>query len=245
MRIVDLTQPVLNGMVVGAGMEIYRRNPARIEVIACHSPAHAERLQAKGCLVAEDADRNYVATASRLVLTSHTGTHIDAPSHFDEDGLTIDQVPLERCMGPAAVFDLRHVPDGQLITRKDLERVDPGVRSGDWIIIKTGWNDRVGTRVVDQYAGAPHLHRSVAEFVLEKGVVGLATDCFSDEPLSPDVDPREWAPIHRALLPSGILLLENLTNTLQIRQARVELHALPLFLLLTDGAPCRAIAIEE
>jgi kynurenine formamidase len=96
------------------------------------------------------------------------------------------------------------------------------------------------------YEDAPYLHRSVGEWLLEKGIRGLGSDCWGDEPIwDPGLKAEEFAPIHRLLLPAGVVLLENLTNMLQLSRPKVQLIALPLLLPGADGSPVRAVAIEE
>ena len=70
-------------------------------------------------------------------LSTHTGTHCDAPRHFFNDGATIDEVPLETYVGPAAIIDLRGKAPGSPIGRADLEKTT--FAADDIVLLNTGW----------------------------------------------------------------------------------------------------------
>jgi arylformamidase len=178
-------------------------------------------------------------------MTTHTGTHLDAPGHLDPDGIFIDELPLDLLEGRrAAVFDLTGIEGLEGITREHLESVDPGVEEGDWVIIRSGWNEALDTDSTEgnRNEGAPYMSATGADFLLEKKVVGVASDCASDEPLLIGVPWDQQIPVHRTLLFNGILLLENITNTSKLPGEFVRLYVSPLNIEKSDGSPCRVFA---
>ena len=70
----------------------------------------------------------------------HASTHMDAPSHVLEEGLNIDQIPLENCYGTGVVVDMRHKGKWDIITAEDLEKATPKIEKGDFVVLNTGWH---------------------------------------------------------------------------------------------------------
>ena len=164
----------------------------------------------------------------KLVLGTHTGTHIDAPYHFFADGRTIDQIPLEWFVAEAVVFDLSGKGPGEPITEEEVDVSKVG--EGEVALIKTGWYKRWGK---DFYQNPPKFSVELARKLVERGVVALAVDI----PLDHDV--------HRVVLGAGRLLIENLTNLDEVRPGRLRLLALPLKIRGGDASPARVLAIIE
>jgi len=81
---------------------------------------------------------------SLLVLGNHSGTHLDAPSHFVEEGEGLDAVPLERCIGPAVVLDFSAKAPNEPITVSDLEAHADEIVEGARILLRTDWDRRFG-----------------------------------------------------------------------------------------------------
>ena len=100
----------------------------------------------------------YVAQSHRLddagyrmctvVLGTHSGTHVDAPSHFLADGSSVDQIDLSRCVGEALVLDLSHRRPLEPITVDDLRAAGAGSISGQRILVRTDWDLRFGSPAV-------------------------------------------------------------------------------------------------
>jgi kynurenine formamidase len=176
----------------------------------------------------EDA---YSVTALEMVC--HTGTHLDAPCHFIPGAPAIDQIPLERLVGPGVVVR-PELGSRQEVCVSDLESSD--ARGGDIAILDTGWW-RGGGGDGDH----PRLAEEAAWWLVERGVKVLATDLPTPDRAGcrrgPDFD---W-PVHRVLLGHGVLIAENLTN-LSLRQGRVEAMLLPLPIAGSDGSPARVLA---
>lgn len=165
---------------------------------------------------------------SRLELGSHAGTHVDAPSHTEPDGRSLDAFPVDRFRFDARLVDCRGVGARGTVGVDALP--DPG--DADLLVLRTGWAEHWGT---DRYAAHPSLAPAAARRCAERGV-DVAIDAFSVDPT-----PAESVPAHRALLGAGRLILENLTN-LDGLPRRFVLRAHPLAVADADGAPVRAVA---
>jgi len=166
---------------------------------------------------------------SRISVSIHTGTHMDAPFHFFEDGRTIDQVPLERFCGPALCVDLE---GAQTIDAAKLKPLAEKIRRQPKVILHTGWAARWKTP--DFFTGHPCLTEDGAQFLVDAGVhlIGLDT---------PSVDLPPF-PAHLVLLGNDVVIVENLRNLDAIPQELFELIVLPLKIAGRDGSPVRAIA---
>ena len=171
---------------------------------------------------------------SRIGLIVHVGTHMDAPFHFFEAGETIDRVPLDRCVGPAVLVDLRHLRAGEEIGREHLQTHAKQLTETGKAVLHTGWSKHWGKE--EYFSEHPRISAEGAQFLIDCGVHLIGVD-------TPSVD-RPPFPAHLALLGSGILIVENLTNLAAIEDEVFQLHVLPLKIAGRDGSPVRAIATE-
>lgn len=161
----------------------------------------------------------------QVSLSLHTGTHADAPYHFDDTGTRIDAVPLSAYLGPARVVDVSGRP---LIGRSDLEGPD---FAAPRLLLRTGaWADH--RRFPESI---PTLAPDVPAWLHERGVVLLGVDVPSVDAL----DSKEL-PVHHALGRHGIAILESLDLS-GVPEGAYELIALPLRLAGADGSPVRAV----
>ena len=164
-------------------------------------------------------------------LYSHSNTHMDAPKHFFNEGNTIDNTPLEVCIGLAWVIDLGMVEARQLHTVEDLGAYAEKIQKGDRILLKTGWERTFGS---DEFRdGLPRISKELAEWFVEKGVSLIGVE----PPSVADVnDLLEVTEIHQILLGANITIVESLKNLHLIKQDQVGLsdqliayaHTLPL-----------------
>lgn len=185
----------------------------------------------------------------RFDMTTQSFTHYDAPRHYMPGRWTNDEVPLDRLVGDAVVIDMMHKQPDEAVTADDLDRSGVDVRPGDIALIRTGWTDRAwGTaRFWEQMI---YLSTDAADWLIERGIKGLAQDFMTcDPPLKPgpgrEWPKPDWSPNHKKFLGRDIVLMEWLTNLGSISQPRVLLACAPIKLKGTDGAPCRAFCIEE
>jgi len=180
----------------------------------------------------------------KLVLGTHTGTHVDAPLHFIKDGQSIDEVPLGTIVGEAAVIDLtdKGAPL-TAITARDLEARGGAVQKGDIVILRTDWWKRWETRAF--YFEHPYLMEDACRWLLEHQARAVAMDIPDMENPTEELPPGTPGPLHVLLMNEGVVLIENLTNLDRLTGERVFFIALPLKIRGSDASPARVIAIEE
>lgn len=162
----------------------------------------------------------------QLTMSTHTGTHIDAPFHFDNDGKKVIDLDINLYIGPARVVELHEPP---CIGINQLKEFDlDGVKR---LIVKT--------RALKHRAvfpeSIPNVQPEAAEFLAEKGVQLLGLDLPSVDP----IDSKELS-AHHALARNGVHILEGLVLD-DIEPGDYELAALPLALEEADGSPVRAV----
>src|SRR5262249_54957609 len=159
----------------------------------------------------------------------HTATHMDAPHHILNNGVTMDQVPLDMCIGPARVLafpDTVRRIDRQALSRMDLQGVTR-------VLLKTTNSARWGSPHFDEQFvaltadGAQHLVDHGIGFV---GIDYLSVDAFGSQDL----------PAHHVLLNRRVVILEGV-NLSGVEPGDYELICLPLSIKGSDGAPARAV----
>ena len=165
---------------------------------------------------------------SEIRMSSHSGTHIDAPVHYLKTGDTIDTVPLDHLIGPCRVIDVSG--EGNAITAAALQgRLGPVKR----ILLKTAFTHE--TQFREDY---PHLTKDAADLLIENGVLCVGIDSFSIEASVCD------GSVHRTLLGGGCLVIE-LLDLSPVDEGEYEMTALPLKLAGLDGAPARVVLIQK
>ena len=169
-----------------------------------------------------------------LQLTSHTGTHMDAPSHLLAEGKTLDALPVSQFCGNALVLDVSHLGEGGRITTELLKAHEAELHAADYVLLYTGWEARWGSETF--FADYPVLDTEAAAYLVSCGLKGVGTDAVSVD--SVGVPLR----VHRTLLDAGIVIVECLRLRQLASQGMVHFYALPMKYRNADGAPVRAIA---
>lgn len=168
------------------------------------------------------------SNVSRLVLGTHTGTHVDAPRHFFDDGGAVDTLALDVLIGEARVVEIDKRGG---ISAADLQAA--GVQQDIRVLLKTPnsrfWSED-GFRQDFTYLDA-----SGAEYMVERGVKVVGIDYLSIEQFK-----KAGAPAHRALLSKGIVIIEGL-NLSTAGPGTYEMFCLPLPVSGADGAPARVV----
>jgi arylformamidase len=175
-----------------------------------------------------------------LRLSTHHGTHLDAPFHFFGDGRTLDQMALDRCYGPAQLVDL--APGGRSLEPRTLLtvgrfRAHEGVfQPGARVIYRTGWDRKFGTP--EFYTEYPSLSIEAARWIAEKRIALLGMDTPTPS--------REMKQCHHILLAKGveIVLVECLAR-LHLLPPTFTFIGFPLNIRGGDGSPIRAVAIVD
>jgi kynurenine formamidase len=179
-------------------------------------------------------ERGSVCNLAQVSFGLHAGTHLDAPFHFISDGRTVEQIPLERCIGEAILIPLPNIGAGAKISREDLAPHEAQIAETGRAVLNTGWNHRWGRP--EFFTAHPTLGGDAARFLLDCGVHLLGVDF-------PAVDGAPYD-AHTLLLGSDVLLVEGLTNLDAVPWERFVLIVRPLRLVGLDGSPVRAVAVE-
>jgi len=172
-------------------------------------------------------DANNSSAASMSV---HSGTHLDAPFHFVDDGATIDSLPLDLFIGPCLVHA---VEADRYITRDHVEALE--LESETRVLFKTKNSSLLHKGVYDPDFTAFSV--DAAEALVRRGVKLVGLDYLSV------AHADEQVPVHRAFLDHGVVLLEGIDLS-EVALGRYELICLPIRLRGADGAPCRAVLRE-
>ncbi len=194
--VMDITRPVYHGMPVWPGDPDVQFAPT--------------------LTIAQDG-----ANVTSLCMGTHSGTHIDAPSHYLAGAGTVETVPLESLVGPCLVIEFATKgPVGRSSLLESLKAPHP-----PRILMKTG----------PKAAGPEtYLDAGGAAYLVEQGIVLIGTEEMSIESLVGD------GSVHTCLLEAGVVILEG-ADLRHVPPGEYRLAALPLLLIGLDGAPCRAV----
>ncbi|NYT70520.1 cyclase family protein [Pusillimonas noertemannii] len=197
----------------------------------------------------------------RLDVSTHNGTHLDAPYHFHstmDDGqraITIDEVPLEWCFSPGVKLDFRHLPDGHVVTAQEveaeLERIGYELRPLDIVVVNTAAGARYGRS--DYVSAGCGMGREATLYLTERGVRVTGTDAWSwDAPFNFTAQrfAREgdasviWEG-HRAGMVRAYCHLEKLGNLEQLPPFGFTISCFPYKIRGASAGFTRAVAIFE
>lgn len=196
-----------------------------------------------------------------LTLATHSGTHLDAPWHYHptmdrgKPAYTIEEVPLEWCMGPGVVLDFRHFPDGYRVMASDMEeafeKMGYELKEGDIVLVMTG---------ADKHWGKPEyllkgcgMGREATLWLLDRGVKVTGTDAWSwDRPLPLIAKDFEetgdssfiWEG-HFASIEKGYCHIEKLTNLDQLPPHGFTFFCFPIKIKKASAGWIRAVALVE
>ena len=172
------------------------------------------------------------ANVSQISMSCHTGTHVDAPDHFLNNGKTVENLSLDLLVGRAYVLDL---PDVNLITASILMDADIPPRTRR-LLFKTKNSDLWAKGNREFQADFVGLSVDAAELLVDRNVKLVGVDYLSVAPF------KMGKPVHTILLNAGVVVIEGLDLS-NVSQGRYTLHCLPLKLGGADGAPTRAILV--
>ena len=175
-----------------------------------------------------------------LFLSSHTGTHMDAPYHFLEKGAKIHEISLKKLVSEAALIQSRK-GSGESITKTDIQKFEKKSGKIDGfssVIFQTGWQRNLQKKYY--FTKNPGLSVSAAKYLASKKISLVGID-------SPSIDLGKDAKfsVHQIFAKKGILIVENLANLDKIKSSKFHLVVLPLKLKNATGSPVRAIAFVE
>ena len=175
-----------------------------------------------------------------LFLSSHTGTHMDAPHHFLEKGEKIHEISLKKLVSSAVLIKSRK-KSNESITKTDIQKFEKkhGKITGfSTVIFCTGWQRNLQK---DYYfTKNPGLSVSAAKYLASKKISLVGID-------SPSIDlgTDSKFSVHQIFAKKGMLIVENLANLEKIKSSKFHLVVLPLKLKNATGSPVRAIAFVE
>lgn len=223
-----------------------------------HATGAQEFEQMFGVPVEKQLDRAGAAV-ERLTLTTHNGTHMDAPWHYHptmdhgKRAITIDQVPLDWCMGPGVRLDFRHLPDGHVVTATEMagafDRIGHDLRPGDIVLINTRAGALYGQS--GYVAAGCGIGREATLWLTERGMKVCGTDAWSwDAPLKAVADQAKatgdyslfWEG-HKAGAETVYCHMEKLGNLDQLPDTGFEVMCFPVKVARGSAGWCRPVAI--
>jgi kynurenine formamidase len=194
----------------------------------------------------------YFYAANSFCAPEHGGTHLDAPIHFAEKGWTVDQIPVQRLVGPAVVVDVtaRAAKDRDYrVTASDIaadEKAHGAIPRGAIVLLRTGWSNRYPDRKAyfgdDKPGDASNLHfpglaEDGARSLVQRGVSGVGIDTASI-----DYGPSQDFIAHQVLNGANIYMLENLARLTELPARGATIYALPMKIAGGSGGPVRVVA---
>lgn len=165
---------------------------------------------------------------SELTFSSHCGTHIDAPYHFDENGITVDQIPLDSLIGDVTVFEIKHSKKIDVEEVKSLK-----IENCKRVIFKTKNSDY--GEYTEFRKDFIYITQETAAYLTVHNVKLVGIDS-----LSVDKFDNMHADVHHTLLKKGIIIIEGL-DLREVKPGDYELIALPLKIKGVDGSPARVV----
>jgi len=173
-----------------------------------------------------------------LKLQMHSGTHMDAPLHFEEYGKPLDEIPLEDLIGEAALVDLTFKKPKEGITTSDLEEHGKHIKEGDIVVLNTGWYKKRGFNSEWQL-NWPYITKESAEWLVNKKVKAVGMDT-----IAVDMYGSEDFAAHHTLFRANIYVIEELSNLDKLKGDRFFISIMPLNIPGVEASPVRAVALE-
>ena len=175
-----------------------------------------------------------------LFLSSHTGTHMDAPHHFLEKGAKIHEISLEKLVSEAALIKSKK-SGCESITKTDIQNFEKKhgkIERSSSVIFSTGWQRNLQKKYY--FTKNPGLSVSAAKYLASKKISLVGID-------SPSIDlgTDSKFSVHQIFAKKGILIVENLANLEKIKSSKFHLVVLPLKLKNATGSPVRAVAFVD
>ena len=251
-RLVDLSQPLMGGIpsdppgltpqIDYVGHDEGARDFERIFGIPVD-----KQLDGKG------------AAVERLVATTHSGTHMDAPWHYHptmangQPSMRIDEVPLDWCMGPGVKLDFRHLPDGHVVTaaevQAELARIGHSLQPGDIVLVNTRAGSRYGQ--ADYVSAGCGMGREATLWLTARGMRVCGIDGWSwDAPLASQMarirETGDWSLFwegHKAGAETIYCHMEKLGNLESLPATGFEVICFPVNVKSASAGWCRPVAV--
>jgi len=172
------------------------------------------------------------SNVSQMTMSCHTGTHVDAPDHFLNNGKTVEGLSLDLLVGRAYVL---YLPDVSLITASVLMHSDIPPRTRR-LLFKTRNSEYWAKGNSEFHTDFVGLSVDAAELLVDRNVKVVGIDYLSIAPY------KMGTPVHTILLNAGVVVIEGLDLS-QVSQGRYTLHCLPLKLGGAEGPTTRCILV--
>lgn len=246
MKIVDLTLPLINDMPGIPMLPEYVENPTRFVTLANVSEKQRDALLDQNLVqLAANHEAPSFHMLTRVEMLTHIGTHVDAPCHFVDGGVSIDQVPLQAINKKGRLIPLTHTKPRSPVMADDILATGVEIDASVIPILHTGWTDRAwGTDLF--WDEMIYLHPSAAELLAERGVSAMALDFFPEPPFWLGIE--TGGPIgenHITLLGNNTIIIQLLTNLDQLKGEEFTLITAPMALKGLDGSPARVFAMVD
>ncbi len=213
MKIIDLTHLLNSDVTVYPGTE----KPAFVQANTVEKDGFAEQ---------------------KMTMYTHTGTHIDAPSHMLQNGKSLDQMPPKSFVGKAFCINCTGVK-GDYISLEHLKVFTEKIRQADFILLGTDWSKKWKTN--NYFKDFPILSKEACYWLTDFDLKGIGLDVISIDQVDDSYDMVN----HKIVFNKGMIIIENLTNLDLIGDDLFTFSCLPLKIENADGSPVRAIAILE
>jgi kynurenine formamidase len=172
---------------------------------------------------------------------SQSGTHVDAPYHFEDSQPRIDDLPLELFAGPAVVVDATALLARTPITWEHVAPVAEKLGPGVVVLLRTGWSSRYGEPA---YFDHPYLDADACRRMLDLGVRTFCIDAINIDETPDDDHPGVGFPVHHLIANAQGVIGENFRNLEQVDWTEPFVFCLPIRFEGADGAPVRAVAVD-
>jgi len=216
MKVIDLSYPIEEGMLT---FPAHWHTPVEVSILGRHNLEGRE--------------------TRKVTLSTHTGTHVDAPLHFITNGDSVDNIDLNKFVGKAKLIDVSNIKEVKISHIED--KLDKNIKK---YVFRFGWGKFWNTKKF--YEDWPFFSEEVIKFLAyEINIEFLGIDTPSPDSPNHGLGSVKDSPNHKILLSRGIVICEYMANLEKLNTEYFFLVALPLKIKGADGAPARCIAIMD
>ena len=193
-------------------------------------------------------DYDQIFRVEQIKMHGGAGTHMDAPCHRFEGGLSIGEISLDNCLVPLAIIDVSQRADATYqISKEDIAEYEKNygkIVEKSLVIGYTGWdrfwNEPVAYRNIDEKGMMqfPSFSLAAAELLVARKISGLGIDT-----LSPDT-PRSSFPVHHLILGEGLYIIENVANASKMPPTGSYALVMPIKAMGSAEAPIRLVGLN-
>lgn len=171
-----------------------------------------------------------------VVTGTQTGSHVDAPYHFSNQGATVEKMDLRCFMGHGLIIDVSSKKPKEEISLDEVRQHEKQIEGVDIVLFRTNWYKKAGS---DDFYDHPFLSADGGRYLLSKGIHTAGIDAINLD----NTGGTEF-PIHDMFSAAGGIIVENLAYLDRVDFATPFFIFLPLKLVGCDGSPIRAVAVD-